>query len=82
MSISAESLYKKYCHLSSCERMQFLNLLRKPLHEGSDIYIFGSNGEPLTQVQYVVAINEAIAAVERGEVFNDEDVMSELETEY
>ena len=82
MSISAESLYKEYCHLSSHERMVFLNLLREPVQEESDIYMFASNGEPLTQTQYIAAINEAIAAVERGDVFNDEDIMSELEAEY
>ena len=82
MPTTAESLYKAYRRLSIRERMKFLNHLRNPEQEKSDLPVFSSAGEPLTRAQYVEAINEAIEAVERGELFADADVMRELEAEY
>ena len=82
MPTTAASLYKAYRSLSTRERMKFLNHLSNPEQVENDIQVFSSAGEPLTHTQYIEAINVALEAVERGDVYTDADVIKELEAEY
>ena len=44
--------------------------------------VYRYTDEPLTRAQYVEAVSEALEAIERGEVFADDEVMRELESDY
>ncbi len=82
MPTTADSLYRAYRRLSQRERVKFLQHLREPDQVETDVIAFSATGEPLTKTGYIAEINKAIAAIERGDVFTDDEVTRELEAEY